>query len=90
MVRGGLDPSGKGKQGKPPAGRGEGHVTDLWLGAAPATASGSSSCERCGEEGAAGRKRLMVTGRPVRSPDRTRKTLSMRLRSQRMLSGIFG
>lgn len=74
-----AESSALGQTGGASAGRRVGRLSELCIRAAPATASGSSSCERCGEEGAAGRKRLMVTGRPVRSPDRTRKALSMRL-----------
>ena len=74
-----AESSALGQTGDSSAGRSGGRLSELCIRGAPATASGSSSCERCGEEGAAGRKRLMVTGRPVRSPDRTRKTLSMRL-----------
>ena len=46
-----AESSALGQTGGASAGRRGGRLSELCIRAAPATASGSSSCERCGEEG---------------------------------------
>ena len=46
-----AESSALGQTGDSSAGRSGGRLSELCIRAAPATASGSSSCERCGEEG---------------------------------------
>lgn len=74
-----AESSALGQTGGPPPAGGVAACQNCAFGQRPPQLQAAAPVKDAEKRGAAGRKRLMVTGRPVRSPDRTRKALSMRL-----------